>query len=172
MIEIQFLSEKELQEILGKDPAEYIDFCVYSTLTQGQKAKLTNYWLTHTNYTINDIQYARNRHEYWKKKKMNNSAERAMKRFAEYNFADKKNKKWQVEELEEFLKLNEIKKDRELAEHFNRSIPSIQYIRRCINLVKRIYDQGLTTPEKHPAPLLIKNSEKKLREIVHNNKKL
>jgi len=95
-----------------------------------------------TEYTVKDLEYARNRHPYWKKVKQKGSVERNQLRREKYNFYDRKKygskKLWTDEDLKEFLRLNDEKKDWELAKHFERSIPSIQFIRRKIQLALKI----------------------------------
>ena len=90
-----------------------------------------------TGYAREDILYARNRHPYWRKKKMEGSVERTRRRLEAHNYSGGRSIPWSRERVEEFLSLNGKgrdgryeRKDWELAEHFGSSIPSIQYMRR------------------------------------------
>jgi hypothetical protein len=139
------IENKEIVSFIKRQtPSDYIDFCTKSKLGSGDKAKLTKIWLGATKYKIKDLEYARNRHPYWKKLKEKGSVERNKIRLEKYNFYDRKkygrNKKWSDDELREFLKLNDQKRDWELAQHFERSIPSIQFIRRKIQLALKLAD--------------------------------
>jgi hypothetical protein len=137
------IENKEIVNLLKtKSPAEYVDYCVKSRLKTHEKAKLTKIWLKVTRYTIQDFEYARNRHPYWKKKKLIGSVERNKERLKKFNYyGNKKNKtqnKWDEKKLKEFLSLNDVKKDWELAKYFKRSIPAIQHVRRKIMLAKKL----------------------------------
>jgi hypothetical protein len=164
--------DKKLDKLVGaKNPTIYIDLCVKSNLTTGDKRRATKIWLDKTGYTIKDIEYARNRHPYWKKKKSKNSYERNKQRLNQYDFSNGLSKKWSDKELEKLLDLNDSYKDWQLAKHFNRSIPSIQYIRRCISLAKKILIKQKSAYTKKRVLDLIKHSEKFLSKMIMGNKK-
>jgi len=90
-----------------------------------------------TGYSKEDILHARNRHPYWKRKKMEGSAERTRQRLTAHDYSGGGSIDWTPERVTTFLELNG--KDRagryehrdwEIAEIFGSSIPSIQYMRR------------------------------------------
>jgi hypothetical protein len=124
--------------ILGaKNPAEYIEASLKSRLSPAAKAKLAKTWMEKTGYSREDILYARNRHPYWRKKKMEGSVERTRRRLAAHDYSTGNARPWTRERVEEFLSLNAKgkdgryeRKDWQLAERFGASIPSIQYMRR------------------------------------------
>lgn len=124
--------------ILGaKNPAEYIEASLKSRLSPAAKAKLAKAWMEKTGYSREDILYARNRHPYWRKKKMEGSVERTRRRLAAHDYSTGNARPWTRERVEEFLSLNAKgkdgryeRKDWQLAERFGASIPSIQYMRR------------------------------------------
>jgi len=162
------LNKQKVKKILSaKTPAEYIDQSVKSNLPQKDKARLTKIWLEQNEYTIDDIAYARNRHPYWKAIKQKNHQERTRKRFSEYNYSKKKSQPWTEELLKKFVELNDEKTDRELAKSFKRSIPSIQAIRRRINLARRISNlEGKAKVTKATIMKHIISDEKVLRKKV------
>jgi hypothetical protein len=124
--------------ILGaKNPAEYIEASLKSRLSPAAKAKLAKAWMEKTGYSREDILYARNRHPYWRKKKMEGSVERTRRRLAAHDYSTGNARPWTRGRVEEFLSLNAKgkdgryeRKDWQLAERFGASIPSIQYMRR------------------------------------------
>jgi hypothetical protein len=146
-----FIENKELILFLKKKtPSDYIDYCTKSNLKSGDKAKLTKIWTSVSKYTVKDLEYARNRHPYWKKLKEKGSVERNKIRLEKYYFYDNKknvrSRKWTDDELKEFLSLNDEKRDWELAKYFKRSIPAIQYIRRKIQLAVKLAEKNKVKP--------------------------
>ena len=147
------LSPEMKKLLLRKTPESYIDYSVKSTLTPAEKRKVTRIWLKKTGFTINDINYARNRHPHWKKIKMKGSAERTKNRMVKYDYSKGKHKKWDKEELRSFLEINDEMLDYQLAEQFESSIPSIQGVRRLYNLAVKILElEG----KKKTKPALLK----------------
>lgn len=139
MSKIDMRKAKSLLE--AKTPTEYIDRSIKVKLSATEKAAITKLWLEkRNNYTIKDIEYARNRHPYWKAKKTDNSLERTKNRYQKYaHFAnDSYRKKWTKEEIEIFLEKNDKMRDYELAELLSKTIPSIQSYRRKLKLIKKI----------------------------------
>jgi len=137
----------ERQILNSKTPKEYIDRCINSDVLRGRKIAIGREWLNKTGFTVQDIQYARHRHPYWKKKKLKGADERNTQRRAKYDFTDitKYKKQKNTEEIKQFLYLNAQKtngkyeyKDRELAELFYTSIPGIQHLRRKLALSQKI----------------------------------
>ncbi len=163
------LKDKNIQALMiKKNPEAYIDACVKSKLKSSKKAIITKIWLEKTGFSIEDIQHARNRHPFWKKKKRANSEERRKVRVEKYDFSSgkEKNKTWEENELEKLLELNDIKKDWELAKFFKRSIPSIQFIRRKISLTKRLANAQGKKPDKKFIYKTVLRDEKALRKEV------
>ncbi len=149
--------------LLRKTPESYIDFSVKSTLTAAEKRKVTRIWLKKTGFTVEDINYARNRHPHWKKIKMKGSAERTKSRMERYDFSKGKHKKWGKDELREFLEVNNRMLDYELAEKFESSIPSIQGVRRLYNLAVKILEMEGKKKTKPSLLKLMLINEKALR---------
>jgi hypothetical protein len=126
----------------SKNPQDYIDRSLKARLSPAAKAKLARVWMESTGYTKEDILRARNRHPYWKKKKMEGSAERTKKRLAAHDYSGGSAVQWDEKLVSEFLGLNKKGsdgryeyKDWQLAEHFGATIPSIQYMRRKLSKV-------------------------------------
>src|SRR5512137_2192376 len=131
------MTKTETAILASKTPEDYIDRSLKARLSPAAKAKLARIWMESTGYTKEDILRARNRHPYWKKKKMEGSAERTRRRLEAHDYSGGGNVAWDRSRVEEFLSLNGKgadgryeRKDWELAEHFGGSIPSIQYMRR------------------------------------------
>jgi hypothetical protein len=129
----------------SRSPDEYIEASLKSRLSPAAKARLAKQWMESTGYTREDILYARNRHPYWRKKKMEGSVERTRRRLEAHNYSQGQSTPWSRERVEEFLSLNGKdrggryeRKDWELAEHFGSSIPSIQYMRRKCRKVENL----------------------------------
>jgi len=126
--------QKEIKFLLdSKTPKEYIDRSLMVRIDRGKKGIITNRWLRMTGYDIQDIIYERNRHPYWKIIKRSNVSVRK-KRFNRYCFIKNKHI-WTDDEIDYFLKNNKIKKDFELAEEMQLSIPAIQGYRRKYNIL-------------------------------------
>ena len=168
------IRQKVKKLLSSKTPEEYIDQSVKSKLPQREKARATKIWLESSKYTIEDISYARNRHPYWKAVKQKNHQERTRKRFQDYDFSKGKVRAWTKDELKVFVDQNETMTDRDLAKHFKRSIPSIQAIRRRINLANRMYN--LQSDKKVTKSMLLKlitSDEKVLRrelDLIKNSR--
>lgn len=133
----------------SSDPDEYVLNSLKSRLTPAEKARLARLWMENSGYTREDIIQARNRNTYWRKRKMDGAAERTKRRMEEHNYSQGGNIEWTREHLTEFLTLNRkdaygryLHRDWEIAEHFGTSIPSIQYLRRKFNKVRKMLGTG------------------------------
>ena len=156
----------EMKRLLQKSTIDaYVDYSIKSSLTPAEKRFITRKWLEKTGLTIEDINYTRNRHPYWKKVKMNGAAERRKTRMEKYDFSGGKHKKWGKDELLKFIDFNGKHADFELAKIFKCSIPSIQGVRRLYNLaVKILAAEGkkVLKPAVHKLMLI---NEKALRNM-------
>ncbi len=162
----QRILTEEMKKLLQKKTADaYVDFSVKSSLTPAEKRIVTRLWLAKTGLKIEDINYARNRHPYWKKIKMKGASERTKSRMEKFDFSKGKHKKWGKEELLEFLELNSGKADFELAEHFKCSIPAVQGVRRLYNLAVKILDIEGKKKNKTALHKLMLINEKALRNM-------
>jgi hypothetical protein len=137
------MTKTETTILESKTPADYIDRSLKARLSPAAKAKLARLWMESTGYTKEDILRARNRHPYWKRKKMEGSAERTRKRLAAHDYSSGASVQWDSGLVSEFLGLNRRdsegryeQKDWQLAEHFGATIPSIQYMRRKLSKVE------------------------------------
>ncbi len=157
------LSPEMKKLLIRKTPESYIDFSVKSTLTPAEKRKVTRIWLKKSGFSIEDINYARNRHPHWKKIKMKGSSERTKNRMEKYDFSKGQHKKWGKEELREFLEVNDKLLDYQLAEKFQSSIPSIQGVRRLYNLAIKILELENRKKTKPALLKLMLINEKALR---------
>lgn len=131
------MNKKEQAVLDSKTPEEYVDRSLRSKLGAARKAQLSRMWLEMTGYSHDDILYARNRHPYWKKRKLEGAAERTRKRMDMHDYSGAREQAWTPARISEFLELNRkdragsyLHKDWELANHLRTSIPSIQYMRR------------------------------------------
>jgi hypothetical protein len=137
------MTKTETTILESKSPEDYIDRSLKARLAPAAKAKLARQWMEATGYSKEDILRARNRHPYWKRKKMEGSAERTRKRLAEHDYSGGASVQWDSKLVSEFLSLNRKgaggryeQKDWQLAEHFGATIPSIQYMRRKLSKVE------------------------------------
>ncbi len=138
----------EEEDILSaENPAEYIEASFRSRLCPADKARLSRLWMEKTGYTRADILYARNRHPYWRREKMEGAALRTRDRLASHNYSKGGSIRWTRDRIEAYLDFDVPrkaggyeKKDWEVALHFGTSIPSIQYMRRKIRKAKALLD--------------------------------
>jgi hypothetical protein len=137
------MTKTETTILDSKSPEDYIDRSLKARLAPAAKAKLARQWMEATGYSKEDILRARNRHPYWKRKKMEGSAERTRKRLAEHDYSGGASVLWDAALVSEFLSLNRKAsdgryehKDWQLAERFGATIPSIQYMRRKLSKVE------------------------------------
>jgi hypothetical protein len=142
-------------------------------LTPGRKAYITRLWLEKKKYSIEDIKRARNRHPYWKKKKMEGSSERNELRRQEHDYRGNGSLEWDEKTVKEFINMNKkdkkgnyVHKDFELAQHFNTTIPSIQHYRRKYNMAMNILEKKKQSVTVKRVFELIQNSEQRLRNIL------
>ncbi len=150
----------ERQILSSKTPEEYIDRTLNSGLSRGQKTILCRQWREHTGFSIEEVQYARNRHPYWKQKKMNGWRERNERRWAEHDYAVKKksSQPFSEKQIQLFLELNKKDKkgayqlrDWQIAKEMNVTIPAVQHWRRKLLLVLRL----LETEDRKPTRKII-----------------
>jgi hypothetical protein len=139
------MTKTETAILESKTPADYIDRSLKARISPAAKAKLARLWMESTGYTKEDILKARNRHPYWKRKKMEGSAERTRRRLAAHDYSSGSSVQWDSKLVSEFLSLNKHSsdgryewKDWQLAEHFGATIPSIQYMRRKLSKVEEL----------------------------------
>jgi hypothetical protein len=137
------MTKTETTILESRTPADYIDRSLKARLSPAAKAKLARLWMESTGYSKEDILRARNRHPYWKRKKMEGSAERTRRRLAAHDYSSGSSVQWDAKLVAEFLELNKRGaegryewKDWQLAEHFGATIPSIQYMRRKLSKVE------------------------------------
>jgi hypothetical protein len=156
------LSKAEKELLQSRNPNEYIDRSVKSRLASGRKAMITRIWMDKKGYTIDDIKFARNRHPYWKKKKMDGTAERNQQRFENHDYSKGVSLVWNDKLIDEFISLNAkdksgvyLKKDWELAKKFKCTIASIQHMRRKSNMASRIIEREGG-----------KGTQKKMRDLI------
>jgi len=167
------MNKQELKLFNSKTPEEYIDNSLKTNLPSGRKAHVTRLWLEKKKYTIEDIKRARNRHPYWKKKKMAGSSERNEQRRMEHDYRNYGSLEWDESTVKEFIEMNRKDKrgayehkDFELARHFATTIPSIQHYRRKYNMVVAILQKEKAAHSvKHVYDYLV-HSEQKLRSIL------
>ncbi|MGA2548164.1 MAG: hypothetical protein ABSF43_16575 [Rectinemataceae bacterium] len=137
------MTKSETAILESKTPKDYIDRSLKARIPPAAKAKLARQWMESTGYTKEDILRARNRHPYWKRKKMEGSTERTRRRLSEHDYSGGVSVQWDQALVTEFLGLNRKDsdgryelKDWQLAERFSATIPSIQYMRRKLSKVE------------------------------------
>jgi hypothetical protein len=139
------MTKTETVILESKTPEDYIDRSLKARLPPAAKAKLARHWMEATGYSKEDILRARNRHPYWKRKKMEGSAERTRRRLAAHDYSGGASVQWDQSLVAEFLSLSRkgpdgryTQKDWQLAERFGATIPSIQYMRRKLSKVETL----------------------------------
>lgn len=171
---------KEEQKLFNsKTPHEYIDNSLKVKLSPGRKAHITKLWLEKKkNYSIEDIQYARNRHPYWKSRKMQGSYERNEQRRMEHDYSSNLKLDWDRDAVMEFIAMNKKDergryehKDFELAKHFRTSIPSIQHYRRKYNMAMVLMEREGLKPTGKRIYDYINQSESILRRLTKSGRK-
>lgn len=159
------------------DPAEYVDRSLKLPLTAYEKSRAARDWMARTGYELKDIQYARNRHPHWKKKKGVGAGTRSRRRNAA--FARNTKNRLNNKEIVEFVEMNRkdaqgryLRKDYELARHFKLSIYGVQHLRRKLNKIQRIFRLMKVKPEKRIVFDYMAYSEKKLHSLYLKEKDL
>jgi len=147
------MSKTEASILESKTPEDYIDRSLKARISPAAKAKLARQWMESTGYTKEDILRARNRHPYWKQKKMEGSAERTRRRLSAHDYSGGGSVSWNESLVSEFLGMNDKGpdgryklKDWQLAEHFGATIPSIQYMRRKLSKVSQLLGPRVSGP--------------------------
>ncbi|MDP3179447.1 MAG: hypothetical protein Q8M76_16170 [Spirochaetaceae bacterium] len=148
------MSKTETSILESKTPEDYIDRSLKARISPAAKAKLARQWMESTGYTKEDILRARNRHPYWKQKKMEGSAERTRRRLSAHDYSGGGSVSWNESLVSEFLGMNDKGpdgryklKDWQLAEHFGATIPSIQYMRRKLSKVSQLLGPRVSGPK-------------------------
>ncbi len=156
-------TKEEKKLFNSRDPKDYINKSLKLEIPPGRKAFVTRHWLGKTGYNADDLEYFRNRHPYWKSKKMQGTVERNILRSKEHNYGDGKRKEWDETLIKEFISLNKkdktrnyTHKDWELARHFKCTIAAIQHMRRKYNMAETIIaSQGKMTSKKLVSYLML-----------------
>lgn len=170
-LSIAKISSERAKLLSAKTPEQYIALSIDSKLPPGKKATITSEWLAKTNYTYEDISYARNRDPYWRKKKSLGSKQRNLKRISEFNYkkpGSTPKKTWSVKEMEELFELDKKLVDRELAKKFKTSLPAINHIRRKFKMVREIFEIRKQKPNKSKIVAYSMKSEKLLRNELNS----
>ncbi len=161
------ISSERTKLLSAKTPEQYIAISINSKLPPGKKATITSEWLAKTNFTYEDISYARNRDPYWRKKKSLGSKQRNLKRINDFNFkkpGSTPKKTWSTKEIEEVFELDKKLVDRDLAKKFKTSLPAINHIRRKFKMVREIFEIKNQKANKTKIVAYSMKSEKLLRE--------
>lgn len=155
----------------SKTPMEYIERCLNSKISWGEKSALAIHWQRKTGHTNNDIKYARHRHPYWKARKLEGNTERNRKRMAIHKYMAEPKHVWSDNRIKKFLKLNQkinekfIHRDWEIAQLMETTIAGVQAWRRKHSLIMKLFTKMNTRPAKRAEYLipLMRSSETALR---------
>lgn len=161
--------EQEKNKLMvAKTPEQYIENSWKSKLTAGQKSAITVEWINQSGYSIEDIQYARNRNPNWKKLKNKGNVERNARRIAKYNYSKSADIKkiWTLADIEEFYKVNKTMADWELAKKYKTTLPSVNHIRRKLKIAENILMSSKEKPTGKKIATLAMTNEKTLRGVV------
>lgn len=170
------LTKNEKYLLKSKTPYKFIDNSIKFRIFSGRKAYICKLWLNQKkNFSIKDIEYARNRHPYWKKIKKGDETKKFL-RLKENNYIKKRKLHWKENDLLKFIVMDEKddsgnykNKDYELAKIFKSSIPGIQHVRRKINIAMKILDKQQVKKNNDSIYDLVYNySEERLRKQLNN----
>jgi len=168
-------SKEEKKLLKAKNPEDYINKSLQCDITSGRKAYVTKYWLKITGNESSKLEYYRNRHPYWKAKKMEGTAERNVVRYAKHNYGDGTKKIWDNKLIQEFVnhnkkdkKGNYIHKDWELAKKFECTIATIQHMRRKYNMTVKIIEATLGKVTNKRLLDHLKMGEGTLRKMIRS----
>jgi hypothetical protein len=167
------LNDNTTRLLESKTPAEYIENSLFLE-KWSEKCSITKQWLNKTGYTIKDIQYARNRHPYWKRLKLKNHKDNILIRNEKHSYYSSGHITYWKYDIHKFLEKNKkdrkgkyLYKDWQLAKYFECSIPAIQGMRRKYNMALFL-NNGLNPVKKFIRYILI--TEKELRKLVKMEK--
>jgi hypothetical protein len=142
---IPVFTKEERLLFSAKNPKEYIDKSIKLKISAGRKAYVTREWLKKTGYKKSELEYQRNRHPFWKEKKISGTIERNLMRAKKHNYGDGARKHWDEKLIQKFLDSNKKSKngkyeyrDWELAKHFKCTIATVQHMRRKYNMAVKI----------------------------------
>lgn len=166
------IRDNEIAKLLAsKNPAEYIDNSFLSMLPSGQIHKFTSQWLKENNFTLDDLEYARSHHYYWRLKKMEHCDVRNKNRNKKHSYGKPGRMSKNEEFIAQFISLNGKRKngtykyrDWEIAKDMGLTIYGVQHLRRKYNLVAKIYEKQSKQMNKRGAVQMMKNSEGTLRK--------
>jgi hypothetical protein len=166
-------SEKQI--LNSKTPEEYIDRTLHSNISRGRKTVLCKQWKEKTGFTTEDIQRARNRHPYWKTKKMAGWQDRNYKRWSDHDYRETNRSNvspFSNEQIIQFYELNKkdkrgryLHKDWEVAKEMKITIPAVQHWRRKLILVYKILELEQKSATKKNVVKYLHNHENGLRKI-------
>ena len=171
-------TKEEMQLLKSKSPDAYIDKSLKSDISPGRKAFVTKFWLQKTGYSAGDLAYSRNRHPYWKAKKMEGTPERNAIRSSMHNYGDGNNIEWSEDLIAQFIDMNKkgkngkyVHKDWELARDFRCTIAAIQHMRRKANMADKLFAAEGKKPTEKRLLVLLKMGEGTLRAMVRSSRK-
>ncbi|MFW5808124.1 MAG: hypothetical protein ACOC2H_01730 [Spirochaetota bacterium] len=163
----------EKQILNSKTPEEYIDRSLNSDIPRGRKTVLCRMWKEQTGYTTEDIQHARNRHPFWKNKKMAGWQERNQRRWSEHDYREEEKSSiepFDDDRISSFYDLNRkdkngryVHKDWEIARELKITIPAVQHWRRKLLLVYRLLEAENKKATKKTVLQYLKRHENGLR---------
>jgi len=169
------MNRQEQKLLNSRTPEEYIDNSLKCGLPSGRKAFITRLWLEKKpKYTVRDIQRARNRHPYWKERKMEGGADRNVRRQVNHDYSSGTGDiDWTEKKILRFMDLNAkdrngryVHRDHEIARKFRTTIPAVQHYRRKYNLVVKILAKLGARPAGKLVLEFMQKSEKILREEI------
>ena len=169
------LSKEELKLFNSRTPDDFIDRSLKVDIPRGRKAFIARMWLKKTGYQSSDIEYARNRHPYWKARKGEGGAERVLQRLHEHDYSGGASIEWNDKRIQKFIELNAkdkngkyITRDWEIAKRFKCSIATIQHMRRKYNMAVKIITASKAKVTAKKLLEYLRMGEGMLREITRS----
>jgi len=152
--------------IYAKNVKEFIDAYVkyQKDISMGYRSVIRLRWCRQHKVSRAEFDAVYFKHPSWKNRKVSYSSGPHQERLAQHanDVAFIYNRRWTKKDMETFLKENDTLKDWELAKKLNRTIPSIQNVRRRVHLLKNLGQK--VTVEK----LML--SENKLKKVYGRKK--
>jgi hypothetical protein len=127
LIDKAILRVRAKKEASSTSPLDYVDKILKSDLPIPEKRKIGKNYRKTFGVTSAEVTAARNRHPYYKKLKNKNSKENQKNR---NKIITATRRAWTKSDLELFARLNDTMSDIALARELDRTIPSVNAMRR------------------------------------------
>ena len=136
------LNNASSKMIYAKNLKEFIDAYIkyQKDISMGYRSVIRLRWCRQHNVSRAEFDAVYFKHPSWKNRKVTYSSGPHQERLAQHanDVAFIYNRRWTKKDMEFFLKENETLRDWELAKKLNRTIPSIQNVRRRVHMLNKM----------------------------------